>query len=186
MEKKEKENHKIFSSTQLFFFFNKWVLGSLFLWHVHIALFIWLALYLCCCMWAFSSCREWEILSSCGAWASHCDGFSCCGFRTLEHRFSSSGIWVQLLCGLWNLSISGIEPLSPVLTGRFLTSEQPGGSSNTFLNKILFEQWMLLADLGLAGLGLWRKNKQMLSQQIRGNKGCDTEEKILQVPCERY
>lgn len=31
MEKKEKENHKILSSTQIFLFFNKWVLVSLFL-----------------------------------------------------------------------------------------------------------------------------------------------------------
>ena len=26
----------------------------------------------------FSSCREWGLLSSCGAWASHCGGLSCC------------------------------------------------------------------------------------------------------------
>ena len=27
--------------------------------------------------WAFSSCREWRLLCSCGTWASHCSGFSC-------------------------------------------------------------------------------------------------------------
>ena len=32
---------------------------------------------LCCCIWAFSSCWEWGLLSSCGALASHCLGFSC-------------------------------------------------------------------------------------------------------------
>ena len=34
--------------------------------------------------WAeFSSCHEQGLLSSCGAWASHCSGFSCCGAVTL-------------------------------------------------------------------------------------------------------
>ena len=32
---------------------------------------------LCCCADFFSMCREWDRLSSCGAWASHCSGFSC-------------------------------------------------------------------------------------------------------------
>ena len=27
----------------------------------------------------FSTCSEWGLLFSCGAWASHFDGFSCCG-----------------------------------------------------------------------------------------------------------
>ena len=30
------------------------------------------------CAWAFSSFMEWGLLSSCGAWASHCNGFPCC------------------------------------------------------------------------------------------------------------
>ena len=29
-----------------------------------------------CSMWAISSCREWGLLSSCDAQASHCSGFS--------------------------------------------------------------------------------------------------------------
>ena len=36
-----------------------------------------------CCAWAFSSCGEWGLLFSCGARASHCGGFSCCGARAL-------------------------------------------------------------------------------------------------------
>ena len=31
----------------------------------------------------FSSCKEQGQLCSCGAWASHCSGFSCCGARAL-------------------------------------------------------------------------------------------------------
>ena len=38
---------------------------------------------LCCCSRAFSSCIQQELLSSCGAQASHCGGFSCCGARAL-------------------------------------------------------------------------------------------------------
>ena len=35
-------------------------------------LFVLAMLRLHFCVWAFSSCRDWGILSSCGAWASHC------------------------------------------------------------------------------------------------------------------
>ena len=54
----------------------------------------------------FSSCSEQGLLSSCGAWASHCGGFSCCrawalgytgcsscGSRALEHGLNSWGTW---------------------------------------------------------------------------------------------
>ena len=34
-------------------------------------------LRLCGCMQTFSSCGEWGLLSSSGAWASHCGGFFC-------------------------------------------------------------------------------------------------------------
>ena len=40
------------------------------------------AVGLCYCEWAFSSCGEW---------APHCGGFSFCGVRALERRFSSCG-----------------------------------------------------------------------------------------------
>ena len=33
---------------------------------------------LCCCAQAFSSCDERGLLSSCGMWASHFSGLSCC------------------------------------------------------------------------------------------------------------
>ena len=54
----------------------------------------------------FSSCREQELLCSCGAQTSHCGGFSCCRaqalrhmgfssyiFRALESRLNSSASW---------------------------------------------------------------------------------------------
>ena len=53
----------------------------------------------------FSSCSEWEPLSGCGAQASHCGGFSCCGAPgspgawasvVAAHRFSCS-----IACGIF-------------------------------------------------------------------------------------
>ena len=46
------------------------------------------ALGLCCCMRAFSSCREWGVTLRCGARASHCGGFSCFGAQALGTRAS--------------------------------------------------------------------------------------------------
>ena len=37
-----------------------------------------------CSSWAFSSCRERGLLSSCDGQASHCGGFSHCGAGALE------------------------------------------------------------------------------------------------------
>ena len=53
------------------------------------------ALGLCCCMWAFSSCGERRLTLRCGARASHCGGFFCCGARALGMRAS-----VVVGCGL--------------------------------------------------------------------------------------
>ena len=90
----------------------------------------------------FSSCIRWGPLSSRGAWASHCGDFSCCrawalghvvfsscGSRTLKHRLSSCGPQALLLHGMWNLRRSGIEFMSPVLAGRFFTTEPLGKPS---------------------------------------------------------
>ena len=47
-------------------------------------------------------------------------------------RAQSLWQWALLDHGLWGLPRSGIEPMSPVLTGRFLTTETPG-KPQTFL-----------------------------------------------------
>ena len=84
----------------------------------------------------------------CGARASHCGGFSCCGaqalgarasavvarrlsscgLRALERRLSSCGTWAQLLRSMWNPPGPGIKPVSPALAGGFLTTVPPGKS----------------------------------------------------------
>ena len=89
----------------------------------------------------------------CGAQASHCGGFSCCGaralgvrasvvvahglcscgLRALERRLSSCGARAQLLRGMWDLSGPGLEPVSPALAGGFLTTAPPGKSYIVFL-----------------------------------------------------
>ena len=97
------------------------------------------ALGLRCCTRAFSSCQErWGGATlHCGARASHCSGFSCCRAQALgtrasvvvAHRLSSCGSWAQLRHGMWDLPGPGIEPVSPALAGRFLTSVPLGKPS---------------------------------------------------------
>ena len=54
-----------------------------------------------CCVWAFTSCSEWRLLSSCSARASHCSGFSCCRARAPEHEgISSCSLWARM-CAQW-------------------------------------------------------------------------------------
>ena len=43
-----------------------------------------------------------------------------------EHRLSSGGSQAQPLCGMWDLPRPGLEPVSPELAGRFLTTAPPG------------------------------------------------------------
>ena len=52
--------------------------------------------------------------------------FSSCGSRALERSLSSRGARAYLLHGMWDLPGPGIEPVSPALAGRFLTTVPPG------------------------------------------------------------
>ena len=106
------------------------------------------------CVWSSLPCEGflqlWQAGATlcCGAWASHCGGFSCCGAwalgtwasivvahglsscgsQALEHRLSSCGAWAYLLCGTWDLPGPGLEPVSPALAGGFSTTMPPGKS----------------------------------------------------------
>ena len=82
----------------------------------------------------------------CGARASHCGGFSCCGAWALGVRasvvvvcgLSSCGLWALecrlsscgarglLFRGTWDLPGPGLEPVSHALAGGFLTTAPPG------------------------------------------------------------
>ena len=98
------------------------------------------------CRFSLSNGDEQGLLSSCRAWASHCDGSSCCGAQALErlgssscahelcgcgsqaleHRLSGCGTLAELLCRMWDLPGAEIEPMSPALIDRFFTTEPPG------------------------------------------------------------
>ena len=74
------------------------------------------ALGLHCCTWAFSSCSEWGgVTLCCGAQASHCGGFSCCGAWALGMRTS-----VVVACGVSSCSSQALETGSVVVLHRLL------------------------------------------------------------------
>ena len=118
------------------------------------------ALGLPCCTRAFSSCSEWGLLFAavpglliavaslcCGARALGVQasvvvacGLSSWGLQSLERRLSSCGAQAYLLRGMWDLPGPGLEPMSPALAGRFLTTEPPG-KPFSFISKILFDHW---------------------------------------------
>ena len=61
---------------------------SIFLKKINLFIYLFLAaLGLRCCARAFSGCGAWAALR-CGAQASHCGGFSCCGTRALGAQAS--------------------------------------------------------------------------------------------------
>ena len=90
----------------------------------------------------FSSCGEQGLRSGCGAQASHCSDFSCCGAqplghvgfssyciqlsscssRVLEHGLSNCGSMGLLLLSIWSLPQLQLEPVSPALVDGFLTT----------------------------------------------------------------
>ena len=73
-----------------------------------------------CCVQAFSICSKWGLHSSCG-------GFSCC--RVWSQQLQCMG-----LVALRHVYLSGpgIEPQSPALAGRFLSTVPPGKSQIIF------------------------------------------------------
>ena len=80
-----------------------------------------------------SGCSEQGLLSSCGVWASHCSGFSCCRARAAALRVSSCSMQALLLHCMWDLPGAGIRSVSPTLAGGFLTTGPPGKSKHWFL-----------------------------------------------------
>ena len=74
----------------------------------------------------------------CKAQAFGLMGFSSnCHFRALEHRLSSCGAWALLLGSMWNLPRPGMEPISSILAGRFLTTEPPGKPNINIFNNFV-------------------------------------------------
>ena len=91
----------------------------------------------CSCV-SFSS--RWLLL----LWSmgSRHTGFSTCGSQALEHRLSSCGAQAYLLHGIWDLPGPGIEPVSPAMAGRFLTTAPTGKSHmSLFLKQVSCRQY---------------------------------------------
>ena len=80
---------------------------------------------------AFSSCREQELLSICGVWASHWNGFSFCIDWALKlEGFSSCGAWAQELQHV-GFRVSGLQSLwnTGLVALRHVESSQIGNQT---------------------------------------------------------
>ena len=84
------------------------------------------------CLLGLSVVVESRASSAWGCAASHCGGVSCCGAR-------APGLWASVAAahgsvavaqGHVNLPGPGIEPVSPALAGRSLSTVPPGSSLN--------------------------------------------------------
>ena len=129
------------NEAQYFSFLKKFITSffvscNLFLTFIYLCLFL-AVLGLHCCMQAFSGCSDWGILC-CGLQAYHCGGLSCCRGQVLGAGLSSCSSWAlehmgfrscgplaKMLFGMWDLPRLGLQPLSPALADRFLTTGPP-------------------------------------------------------------
>ena len=84
---------------------------------------------------AFFGWGEQELLSSCGAWASHCRSFSLWSMGSRMHGLHRCGKWVELPPGMWDLPRWGIEHVSPELAGGFPITEPAGKSPRALFLK---------------------------------------------------
>ena len=93
-----------------------------------------------CCAQAFSSCSKRGATLHCGARASHCGGFSCCGARALGtqtsvavagglsscgtralgRRLNSCGARAKLLCSMWESSWTRARTCVPCVGSQIL------------------------------------------------------------------
>ena len=59
--------------------------------------------------------------------------------RLQTRRLSNCGSRTQLLRGMWDLPIPGLEPVSPALAGRFSTTAPPGKPQIFTLDLTIFD-----------------------------------------------
>ena len=78
------------------------------------------------CARAFSSCGKRGPLFIAVRWPLTIAASLVAEHRLQTRRFRNCGSRAQLLCGMWDLSRPGLEPVSPALAGRFSTSAPPG------------------------------------------------------------
>ena len=136
-----------------------------------------------CCAQAFSSCSEWGLLSTCGAQASHCSGFSCCGARALEQRLvglialrhvgsSQTRDWTHVpyagrqILNHW--TTKGV-PLSPIFATSFETFLSSGG---LYIAEIYFLQLGKLELWNQRAAMIWICERPPLGSILMEQKGC--------------
>ena len=81
---------------------------------------------LCFCTRAFSSCGKWGPLFIAVRGPLTVVASLVAEHRLQTRRLSNCGSQAQLLRGMWDLPRPGLEPVSPALAGRFLTTAPPG------------------------------------------------------------
>ena len=91
------------------------------------AFFLWL-LWVFIAAWAFSSCGGWGLLSSSGAWASNCGGFSCC--RVWASVVMAHGLSFPMACRIFLDQGSNPYPLYYKVDSQPLGHQ---GSPSSFL-----------------------------------------------------
>ena len=78
------------------------------------------------CARAFSSCGKWGPLFIAVRGPLTIAASLVAEHRLQTRRLSNCGSRAQLLRGMWDLPRPGLEPVSPALAGRFLTTAPPG------------------------------------------------------------
>ena len=89
------------------------------------------------CARAFSNCGKWGPLFIAVRGPLAIAASLVAEHRLQTRRLSNCGSRAYLLRGMWNLPRPGLEPVSPALAGRFLTTAPPGKPETpVFLNTI--------------------------------------------------
>ena len=75
-----------------------------------------------------------------------CGLLSCCNLWVLGHEgpvVVAHGLRVPMACGTF-VPQSGMEPMSPALEGRFLTTGAPGRSLKDVYNSLIFQLFQMV------------------------------------------
>ena len=86
------------------------------------------------CARAFSSCGERGPLFTAVRGPLTVAASLVAEHRLQTHRLSNCGSRAQLVRGMWDLPRPGLEPVSPALAGRFLSTAPPGKPQRGFFN----------------------------------------------------
>ena len=110
-------------------------------------LYLFLAvLSLCCCTQAFPSSGKRGLLSSCGGWASHCSGFSCCWARPRGTR--AQLLWHMGLVAGWHVESSWTRGRThvPCIGRRILNHWTTWGAQDSYYCSLSCSQASLPGD----------------------------------------